>query len=143
MGFICDSFFSPVVDQVVVPSAVRQEVEATYDNYGLERLIQRLSELNPEGLGDLDPLNPRRVMRALERCIASGKSILHLKSEFAAQSFPFDHLSKHVIWVDRENSDLELRISLRTEKMLAAGLGRRPKSLWKMEFLKMRQLSMR
>ena len=85
-------------------------------------MIRRLEEFNPQGLSGLDQLNPRRVMRALERCIASGKSILQLREEFESQPMPFENFSKQVLWLDRENLDLEARISNRTQRMLEGGL---------------------
>ena len=39
-------------------------------------LIKELKIYNPEGFGDLDLNNPVRVIRSLERCIQSGKSLL-------------------------------------------------------------------
>ena len=45
-------------------------------------MLTILKKLNPHGLGELDVLNPRRVMRGLERCLTSGKTLLELKKEF-------------------------------------------------------------
>jgi len=88
----------------------------------LHALCDRLLTLNSNGLGDLDRLNPRRVIRALERCIASGKSLDELKDAFQNLPKPFPQCDKKVVWLDRENSDLEERISNRTQKMLDSGL---------------------
>jgi tRNA dimethylallyltransferase len=121
-GFYLQSFFSPVVDQVEVPLQVREEVEFFYQENGLHALCDRLLALNPKGLDDLDRLNPRRVIRALERCIASGKSLEELKDAFQKLPKPYPQFNKKVVWLDRENSDLEERISRRTQKMLDSGL---------------------
>ena len=121
-GFYLQSFFSPVVDQVEVPLQVREEVEFFYQENDLHALCDRLLTLNPRGLGELDRLNPRRVMRALERCIASGKSLEELKDAFQKLPKPYPQFDKKVVWIDRENEDLEERISSRTKKMLDSGL---------------------
>ena len=121
-GFYLQSFFSPVVDQVEVPLEVREEVEFFYQENGLHALCDRLLALNPIGLGDLDRLNPRRVIRALERCIASGKSLEELRDAFQKLPKPYPQFDKKVVWLDRDNSDLEERISRRTQKMLDSGL---------------------
>ncbi|MDG1139011.1 MAG: tRNA (adenosine(37)-N6)-dimethylallyltransferase MiaA [Opitutales bacterium] len=121
-GFYLQSFFQPVVDDIEVTQEVRDEVQSFYEKHGLPPLVERLRELNSGGLNGLDYLNPRRVTRALERCLVSGKSLVTLKAEFDAKPKPFSGFSKKVIWLDRENSDLEERIEQRTQKMLDDGL---------------------
>ena len=121
-GFYLQSFFSPVVDQVEVSVQVREEVEIFYKKNGLHAVCDRLLALNPRGLGDLDRLNPRRVIRALERCLSSGKSLEELKDAFQKLPKPYPQFDKKVVWLDRENSDLEERISRRTQEMLDSGL---------------------
>jgi tRNA dimethylallyltransferase len=121
-GFYLQSFLTPVVDDIVVPREIREEVEQIYANDHLVGIVARLKELNPDGVGTLDTLNPRRVMRGLERCMASGKTILQLKDEFAAKPKAFPKFDKKVLWLDRENEDLENRISNRTEGMLKEGI---------------------
>lgn len=121
-GFYLQSFFSQVVDHVEVPLQIREEVEFFYQENGLHALCDWLLALNPRGLGDLDRLNPRRVIRALERCIASGKPLEELKEVFQKLPKPFPEFHKKVVWLDRENKELEERISSRTEKMLDSDL---------------------
>ena len=87
----------------------------------VEGMLQVLLELNPNGLGELDLNNPRRVMRAWKR-LASGKTIEELKKEFQAQEVPYADFEKRIIWLDRENEDIEGRIAKRTEQMLNGGL---------------------
>jgi tRNA dimethylallyltransferase len=58
----------------------------------------------------------------LERCIASGKTILELKKDFDGLPVPYAKSVKQIIWLDRENEDLEKRIAGRTESMLHNGL---------------------
>jgi tRNA dimethylallyltransferase len=121
-GFYLQSFLTPVVDDIVVTREIREEVEQIYANDHLVGIVARLKELNPDGVGTLDTLNPRRVMRGLERCMASGKTILQLKDEFAAKPKAFPKFDKKVLWMDRENEDLGNRISNRTEGMLKEGI---------------------
>ena len=99
---------------------------------GIPGLLHRLQELNPLGLGDLDVENPIRVKRALERCMASGKTLAVLQQNFAQMPFPFrDH--RKVTWVlDRQPEDLEKRVRHRTSQMLAQGLDQEVKALLEM-----------
>ena len=64
-GFYMQSFLSKVVDGVIVPEEIRQDIKATYENHGLENLVKQLQSLNPAGVGNLDMCNPRRVIEGL------------------------------------------------------------------------------
>ena len=120
-GFYMQSFLSKVVDGVIVPEEIRQDIKATYENHGLENLVKQLQSLNPAGVGNLDMCNPRRVIRGLER-IATGKSLNELKEEMEVFPDPYENLDKWICWFDRENEDLEERIARRTIYMLENGL---------------------
>lgn len=121
-GFYLKSFFEPVVDSVIVPSEVRNQVEAIYDQLGLRGLVGELERVSPEGMGHLDVLNPRRVQRALERCLASGESLPALQEAFAQRPKPYASMKKHLILLEREASALKVRVSQRAEGMLKEGL---------------------
>ena len=128
-GFYLQSFFAPVIDEVGIDPDLRTRVREWEDAEGSDGLLKRLHELNPEGLGDLDADNPRRVIRALERCLASGQSLLSLQLDFRNKDFPFRDFSK-VTWVlDRDDADLENRVRSRTSSMLANGLLEEVKAL--------------
>lgn len=121
-GFYLKSFFVPVVDETGVEPALREEVEGWLQEKGLEALVAQLRELNPGGLGDLDVRNPRRVARALERCLASGLTLGELRARLAAQPDPFPGVARQVILLEREDADLRHRIRERVAGMLRAGL---------------------
>lgn len=121
-GFYLQSFLSQVVDEIEVSPEIRNQVEKINQEEGLTGMLRVLNELNPDGLGELDVLNPRRVMRGLERCLASGKTILRLKKEFKSLEVPFASFEKRLLWLDRKNQDLEGIIARRTEQMLKDGL---------------------
>ena len=128
-GFYLQSFLSPVVDRVEVSLEVRQEVEQVNERQGLQGMLTILKKLNPHGLGELDVLNPRRVMRGLERCLTSGKTLLELKKEFEEQEKPYAGFEKRVLWLDRGNEEIKSRIAKRTEQMLENGLLREAEKL--------------
>lgn len=117
-GFYLKAFFAPVADDVAVPEAVRQEVR------GLSpaEAVTRLRGLNPDGLGALDVANPRRVTRALERGLASGRTLAELAREFARQRPPFADFTVVLARLEREPADLNRRIQERVEAMLEGGL---------------------
>jgi len=121
-GFYLKSFLAPVLDTIEVPAAVRQQVDRIDQAGGLEALCETLIRHNPGGLPKLDIKNPRRVRRALERCLASGRTLEELQAEFAAQPDPYADFGKRLILIEREKEQLMNRIALRAEAMLAAGL---------------------
>lgn len=117
-GFYLKSFLGPVADDVEVGDELRAEVDAM----GLEAALAELRRLNPAGLGTLDTDNPRRVTRALERCRASGLTLAELAVRFAALPSAFADCEVRLTRFDRAPADLERRIELRVQAMLAAGL---------------------
>jgi tRNA dimethylallyltransferase len=121
-GFYLKAFFGAVADEVSVPGEIRAGVRERLDRLGLAAVLVELEKLNPAGLGALDVQNPRRVTRALERCLASGRTLLELQAEFAAQPGPFADFEVKLVELVREMPDLEIRIRERVDTMLEAGL---------------------
>jgi tRNA dimethylallyltransferase len=106
-GFYLKAFFAPVADDEAVTPA---------------EALARLRTLNPAGLGPLDPANPRRVSRALERCLVSGRTLAALTADFARQPPPFADWRVNATRIDRSPEELARRIEQRVEAMLRAGL---------------------
>lgn len=131
-GFYLKSFFEPVVDTIEVSDAVRAESESLFVEQGLSGLLDRLNVISPEGLGNLDTLNPRRVQRALERCLASGKSLPVLQKEFAERPKPYASFEKQFILLERDAEALKDRVARRAKCMLESGLLDEVKGLLKM-----------
>lgn len=121
-GFYLRAFFAPVVDRHQVPPAVRLEAAAILEKGGLAAALERLRLLNPDGLGALDSANPRRVVNALARCMASGRTIIDLQREFAALPSPFARFRPTLTVLERDPEDLARRIEIRTAAMLRGGL---------------------
>jgi tRNA dimethylallyltransferase len=121
-GFYLKAFFGPIADEVDVPVELRTELRRRLATHGLGPLVEELQRLNPGGLGALDVQNPRRVLRALERCRASGRTLAELQAAFAAQPGPFAEYQVRLCELVREKPDLDGRIERRVAAMLAAGL---------------------
>jgi tRNA dimethylallyltransferase len=117
-GFYLKAFFAPVADEV----AVSEELRAEVGSLSAEAALAKLRALNPRGLGLLDTANPRRVTRALERCLASGRPLVELAEEFARQASPFAGWPVEVAEITREPDELNSRIETRVRAMLNAGL---------------------
>jgi len=120
-GFYLKSFFAAITDDVDITPAIETEVRAL-ETKGLPFLLERLHAASPSGTGSVDLRNPRRVARALARCLASGKSVAQLAAEFAVKKSPFDAFDKKLIRLERSPEELKQRIHARTQKMLNDGL---------------------
>lgn len=121
-GFYLKCFFAPVADDVDVPEVVEREVRAWEVSGGLAALVARLRAASPAGTGAVDLRNPRRVSRALARCLASGLGVPELAARFAQQGTPFDSFEKKLVRIDRAPAELAERIRARAAQMVRAGL---------------------
>ena len=100
--------------------AIRQRLEAQWQNEGLLSLHQRLAEVDALSAQRIHPNDPQRVMRALEVYYASGRPMSELWAEQQPETFPWRVLSIALAPSDR--SLLHQRIALRFEVMLGEGL---------------------
>ena len=121
-GFYLKAFFAPVADEVKVAPEVRKAVAARLEREGLGALVKELRALNPDGLGALDVRNPRRVVRALERCQASRRTLADLTAAFSRQPAPFAGWQLCLTRLDRPRAELDARIEARVRMMLEGGL---------------------
>ncbi len=83
----------------------------------LEELQRRLAELDPHGAAQIDLKNPRRVIRALEVCLLTGRRYSSFREQWAAT--PDDVRG---VFLTRDRGELYGRIDLRTEAMFSAGV---------------------
>lgn len=134
-GFYLKGFFAPVTDDLFISQAVRDEVQQLYERERLVGVLNRLRSLNPAGLGTLDTHNPKRVLKAFERCLASGQTLQVLQSRFTALRTPFSDFEKNVCLLTRTRSQLRERITQRARNMLAAGLVEEVRQLLKQGIL--------
>ena len=121
-GFYLAAFFGPVTDELEIPHAITDEVR-TLQRQGTASLLLRLRELEGPTLPEwLDIQNPIRVAKALERRLASGRTLDSLRDEFLTRRGPFaDHTVTFEL-LERPDDELKARISSRTAAMLRTGL---------------------
>ena len=84
----------------------------------------RLRAINPgaDDLAGVDLDNPRRVARALERCLATGRTAAALAAEFYARPGPLADWETRAVVLTRPDAELRGRIAARVEAMLREGL---------------------
>jgi tRNA dimethylallyltransferase len=95
---------------------LRAQLEAQVAEEGLEVLWTRLMALDPDAAEFVDPHNPRRVIRALEVCIKSGRPF----SELRRRVPPPYHILQIGLTMAREA--LYARADARVDAMMEVGL---------------------
>ncbi len=83
----------------------------------LDELQRRLAELDPHGAKEIDLKNPRRVVRALEVCLLTGRPF----SSFREQWEVLPEGVRGVV-LTRDREELYARIDERTAAMFSAGV---------------------
>ena len=90
------------------------ELRATLEKEPLPALMERLRALDPATT--VDPCNPRRVVRALEVCILTGRPFSGFRKEWN------DRAAARGVILTRPREELAVRIEARTRAMFAAGV---------------------
>ncbi|HTE26437.1 tRNA (adenosine(37)-N6)-dimethylallyltransferase MiaA [Flavitalea sp.] len=110
----------PPIDPVL-----HNEINASYDKFGLEWLKQEVSELDPlfYATGEID--NPHRLLRALEVIKATGHSIRHYQTQHKKQR-AFNIIK---LGIAPPKPILQNQIDKRVDQMIVAGLVDEVKSL--------------
>ncbi|MDR2776502.1 MAG: tRNA (adenosine(37)-N6)-dimethylallyltransferase MiaA [Puniceicoccales bacterium] len=121
-GFYLKSFYRPVIDETKIPQNVNDLINSIYAKSGLDGLVPMLISINDGMCPPIDMKNPRRVMSALKRCLAYGKTFDSVQNNFISLDSPFKRYQKYTILLERDQEDLKLRIWERTKKMLHMGL---------------------
>ncbi len=108
-----------------VDPKVRESLNETYSQEGLEPLVRRLSELDPATAASIDLSNRARVIRALEVCISSGRPFSSFKTgKQVKRDFEIEKIG-----LSRPREELYSRIDRRVLKMMEEGLEQEVRSL--------------
>jgi tRNA dimethylallyltransferase len=94
-------------------SKLREKLEGTTS----EELFRSLSALDPDGAAKVDRQNRRRLIRAVEVCLLTGKPFSSQRIEWSQA------LTENGVLAARERTELYARINRRVEEMFAAGVG--------------------
>ena len=111
-----------IVDDLTIPGqwpAVRAELEIEADVHGTPALHARLATLDPDAAHRMEPTNRRRVIRALEVTIGSGRPFSSFGPGLEAYP-PTPRFRQIGLHVDRD--ELTARIDKRFRQMMADGL---------------------
>jgi len=110
-------YIQTVVDNLDIPHIEPQpELRAQLEKRPLPELLEQLEELDPRGAATIDRNNPRRVIRALEVCLVSGKPF----SQQRKMSDPLYH--SLLLGIELPREVLYRRIDERVDERMQQGM---------------------
>lgn len=117
-------YIQSLVENLDIPKiAPDKELREKLEQKPLAELVAMLEKLDPDTIKKIDLKNPRRVLRALEVCILSGKSFLQ-------QQTKLDSLYNSLqIGINVPTQELYQRINSRVDKQIDDGLVEETKKL--------------
>ena len=98
----------------------REELTKIAETQGIEVLMEQLRQVDPEAAARIHPSNRKRVIRALEIYLETGRTMTEHDRETKEQPPKYDPCWIGLDYVNRET--LYRRIDLRVEKMIEQGL---------------------
>lgn len=101
-------------------SALRQELNERYDEIGGEGLLGELRKVDPERAQKLHAADKKRIVRAMEVYILTGRTITQHDAETRARPPRYD--AARIALDFTERADLYARIDRRVDAMVEAGL---------------------
>ncbi|MBQ8216415.1 MAG: tRNA (adenosine(37)-N6)-dimethylallyltransferase MiaA [Oscillospiraceae bacterium] len=108
--------FAPIEED----KALRRELETEYDSLGGEVMLQKLSAFDPERAAKLNAGDKRRIVRAIEIYMLSGKTAT--EHDIDSRSRPPRYDAAYMVLNFRERQRLYDRIDLRVDMMVKEGL---------------------
>ncbi|MEJ4088032.1 tRNA (adenosine(37)-N6)-dimethylallyltransferase MiaA [Galbibacter orientalis] len=101
-----------------VSPEIREQLNATLEENGIETLQQQLEKLDPVHYKNIDINNPHRIIRALEICIGTGKPY----SSFLNQGKNKRSFKTIKVGLTADREIIYNRINLRVDLMMENGL---------------------
>ncbi len=113
-----DAVCKGIDDIPTISDEVRRRVYAEYEQYGLEYMLNRLKQLDPEHYEVVDRCNYKRVVHAVEICLQAGVPYSRLRTN-QAKPRPFRIIK---IGLNLPREQLFERINKRVIDMIDGGL---------------------
>ena len=130
-GMYIDAVCKGIDIQPDIEPVSREQVIKQYEDEGIESLRFDLQRLDPEHYKFVDLNNPKRIMKALEICVQTGKTYTSfLKRQNKKRNF---NIIK--IGLQRDRKELYERINKRVDIMLEKGLVAEAKQFHKVKHL--------
>jgi tRNA dimethylallyltransferase len=125
-GLYIDAVCKGIDDFPTVDPEIRKTVTRRFETEGIEYLRRQLKMLDPEHYAKVDLSNHKRIMKAIEVSLQTGKPYSSFLTD-KKQKRPFD-IEKIVL--NRPREELFERINLRTTTMMNEGLLEEARALY-------------
>jgi tRNA dimethylallyltransferase len=117
-GLYIDAILFGIDDLPTIDQNIRRELQEKFQNEGLESLRFMLKKLDPVYYDRVDLKNPKRILKALEVAIQTGKPYSSfLTGKAKKRNFEFE-----IIILNKERNVLHERINKRVDIMIENGL---------------------
>jgi len=117
-GMYIDAVCRGIDVQPDIEPEIRKQIIKQYENEGIKSLRFDLQRLDPEHYKLVDLNNPKRIMKALEICIQTGKTY----TSFLTRQKKTRNFNILKIGLERKREELYDRINKRVDIMLEKGL---------------------
>lgn len=113
-----DAVCKGIDDIPTVTPAIREEIYTQFEHEGLENILQELKEADPVHYGEVDRMNYKRVIHAVEICRMTGKPYSSFRTN-SKKERPFRIIK---IGLTRDREELYDHINYRVDQMMTDGL---------------------
>ena len=113
-----DAVCKGIDDIPTVTPEIREAIYAQFEREGLENILQELQEADPVHYEEVDRMNYKRVIHAVEICRMTGKPYSSFRTN-SRKERPFRIIK---IGLTRDREELCDRINRRVDQMMADGL---------------------
>ena len=102
-----------------------KKINLLFKKEGMKKLNSMLKKYDPEYYNIVDKNNSRRIIRALEVCLSTGKPFTSFLKKKRKNSF----FESKILLMNPERKELYKKINSRVDKMISLGLEKEAKKL--------------
>lgn len=113
-----DAVCKGIDDIPTVTPEIREAIYAQFEREGLDNILQELKTADPVHYEEVDRMNYKRVIHAVEICRMTGKPYSSFRTN-SKKERPFNIIK---IGLTRDREELYARINLRVDQMMADGM---------------------
>ncbi len=121
-----DAVCKGIDDLPTVDKELRENLHTQYMSEGIESIRRQLKQLDPEFYEQVDLMNHKRVIHAVEICLMTGQAYSSLRTNTVKQR-PFNMVK---IGLEMEREEIYERINKRVDNMIKEGLVEEARNLY-------------
>lgn len=130
-GLYANSIINGIDKFPKIENSIKKKLNLILKNEGIEKLNLMLKKYDPEYYKIVDKNNSRRIIRALEVSLSSGKPFISFLKKVRKNNL----FESKVLLMNLERKELYKKINSRVDKMISLGLEKEAKSLFKYKHL--------